>query len=46
MGTGTVTGGEAGGVTVTGNTVVVVKVIVFVNVTGTVTTDEADVYVV
>lgn len=43
VGTGTVFGGE---VTVTGNTVVVVKVTVLVKVTGTVTRDEADVYVV
>ena len=46
VGTGTVFGGGAGAVTVTGNTVVVVKVIVLVKVTGTVPTDEADVYLV
>ena len=37
----TVTGGRAGGVLVTRNVVVSVKMIVFVKVTGTVTTDEA-----
>lgn len=41
VGFGTVTGGRAGGVLVTRNVVVSVKVIVFVKVTGTVTTVEA-----
>lgn len=43
VGTGTVTGGRADGVTVTRNVVVSVNVMVLVRVTGTVTTDEADV---